>query len=453
MNPLDRMGLDFKQFVHLIDNLHDEILIYDGKFRLLYVNKACERHYGFTQEEMLGLSFWDMVKKYRGWDNSVLPVVYEHKRPVKQKQKTYLGYDILTIATPVLDNQGEVQYVLLNIRDDCSETEVCWRDGLVSEQEDKLDERPDNLIYHSSAMARVVEAARKVADLSAPCLLMGESGCGKSLLAKFIHAKGLRANKPFVVVNCAAIPRELFESELFGHVKGAFSGATHARGGLFAKAEGGTLFLDEISELPPAMQAKLLHVVQEMEYRAVGSSQTVSADVRILAASNKNLERMVQSRAFRQDLYFRLNVFDITIPPLRERDKDILPLLYHFLHSFGIKYRRTKTFTPEAQSFLRQYAWPGNVRELAHLVERVVATIEAEVITMDHLPTSVYQTAHQPANAHADSLDAAQENLERDMIRKAHKTYGSTRNVARALGISQSRASRLIRKHCPSIES
>lgn len=453
MVSLERMGLDFEEFVDLIDELHDEILIYDGNYRLLYINKACERHYGFTQEEMLGLSFWDMVKKYRGWDNSVLPVVYEHKRPVKQKQKTYLGYDVLTIATPILDDRDRVQYVLLNVRDDCHETQICWREGIAVEQEDALDERPDNLIYHSSAMARVVKAARTVADLSAPCLLMGESGCGKSLLAKFIHDKGGRAKKPFVVVNCAAIPQELFESELFGHVKGAFSGATHARGGLFAKAEGGTLFLDEISELPPAMQAKLLHVVQEMEYRPVGSSQSVSANVRILAASNKNLEQMVQSRTFRQDLFFRLNVFDIVIPPLRERDKDILPLLYHFLHYFGAKYDRGKTLSPEAQSFLRQYPWPGNVRELAHLVERVVATEEAEVITMDHLPTSVYQTAPRPSFSHGDSLDITLKNIEKEMIREAQKTYGSSRNVAKALGISQSRASRLIRKHCRTVES
>ena len=447
MISLERMGLEFREFVDLIDNMYDEILIYDNKFRLLYVNKACERHYGFTQAEMLGLSFWDMVKKYRGWDNSVLPVIYEHKRPVKQKQKTYLGYDVLTIGVPILDEQGEVEYALLNIRDDCNETQVCWRDGLVVEQEDNLQARPDNLIYHSSAMTRVVEAARKVATLNAPCLLLGESGCGKSLLAKFIHTNGNRSDKPLVVVNCAAIPRELFESELFGHVKGAFSGATQARGGLLAKAEGGTLFLDEISELPPAMQAKLLHVVQEMEYRPVGSSQTVSANVRILAASNKNLERMVLSRAFRQDLYFRLNVFDITIPPLRERDEDILPLLYHFLHYYGIKYGRTKTLAQEAQSFLRTYSWPGNVRELAHLVERIVATVEEEIVTMDHLPTSVYQTPPQPLADLGDSLDGAVENLERGMILKALKKFGSTRSVAKALGISQSRASRLIRKH------
>lgn len=453
MNSVERLKLDFKTFVGLIDNLHDEILIYDGNYRLLYINKACERHYGFTQAEMLGLSYWDMVKKYRGWDNSVLPVVYEHKRPVKQRQKTYLGYDVLTIAVPILDEQGAVRHVLLNVRDECHETQIPWRDGLTTTPDAPLEERPDNLIYHSSAMTAVVEAARKVAGLSSSCLLLGESGCGKSLLAKFIHTKGKRAHQPFVVVNCAAIPGELFESELFGHVRGAFSGATHARGGLFAKAEGGTLFLDEISELPPPMQAKLLHVVQEMEYRPVGSSQTVRADVRILAASNKNLEVMVQSRAFRQDLYFRLNVFDITIPPLRERDRDILPLLYHFLRYFGTKYDRAKTLSPEAQAFLRDYSWPGNVRELAHLVERIVATVEEEIVTVDHLPTSVYQTILQPPVAASGSLDNTLERMEKEMILEARKRHGSSRNVARALGISQSRASRLIRKHCPQDES
>jgi transcriptional regulator with PAS, ATPase and Fis domain len=189
-----------------------------------------------------------------------------------------------------------------------------------------------------------------------------------------------------VVVNCAAIPGELFESELLATSGARSPGRPTPWGGLFAKAEGGTLFLDEISELPPPRQAKLLHVVQEMEYSPVGSSQTVRADVRILAASNKNLEVMVQSRAFRQDLYFRLNVFDITIPPLRERDRDILPLLYHFLRYFGTKYDRAKTLSPEAQAFLRDYSWPGNVRELAHLVERIVATVEEEIVTVTTCP-------------------------------------------------------------------
>jgi transcriptional regulator with PAS, ATPase and Fis domain len=279
---------------------------------------------------MTGLPFWEVVRRHRAWDRSILPAVYKYKRPVKQEQKTYLGLDVLSIATPILDDGGNVAYVVFSIRDNYHEGRIPRRDELTMEQDEVEDAPPSDLVYRSRLMELAVESARKVADISSPCLLLGESGCGKSLLAKFIHSIGKRAGKPFVVVNCAAIPEHLFESELFGHVRGAFSGAVQRRGGLFAKAEGGTLFLDEISEMPLPMQPKILHAVQEREYRPVGSSQTVTADVRILAASNKNLEHMVQSGAFRQDLFFRLNVFDILIPPLRERRGDIIPLLCHF---------------------------------------------------------------------------------------------------------------------------
>lgn len=456
MPKTDHFGLDFETFARLIDNLHDEVIIYDNNYRMLYVNKACERHYGFTQEEMVGLPFWEVVRRHHAWDRSVLPTVYEHKRPVKQEQKTYLGLDVLTIAVPILDDAGEVEYVLLSIRDNFHEEQIPSRDHFSGNKDGEENHLPEDFIYHSCLMEQVVDAARKVGDLSSPCLLLGESGCGKSLLAKYIHANSIRSDKPFVVVNCAAIPQELFESELFGHVRGAFSGATQARGGLFAKAEGGTLFLDEISELPLSMQAKLLHAVQEMEYRPVGSSQTVKADVRILAASNRNLERMVGSGAFRQDLYFRLNVFDIMIPPLRDRREDLVPLLFHFLNKFGRLHGKGKRLSAEALNLLCQHSWPGNIRELAHLVERLVVTVEDEVITVDHLPASIYATMPHPALPTLNvsgSLDNAVESLERKLVLDALAMHGSSRKVAAALGISQSRASRLIRKYTKQNES
>ncbi len=454
MEKTQHFGLDFATFARLIDNLHDEIIIYDNKYRMLYVNKACERHYGFTQEEMVALPFWEIIRKYGAWNRPVLPKVYECKRPIKEKQKTYLGLDVLTIAVPILDARGEVEYVLLSIRDEFHKEQIPNLDELAEKEEIFDPSRPENLIYRSTAMEQVVQSARKVAGLSAPCLLLGESGCGKSLLAKFIHANSARSGKPLVVVNCAAIPEQLFESELFGHVKGAFSGATHSRGGLFAKAEGGTLFLDEISELPLPMQAKLLHVVQEMEYRPVGSSQTVKADVRILAASNRDLERMASNGAFRQDLFFRLNVFDITIPPLRERREDLVPLIFYLLNHYGKKYGAAKHLSPEAQALLCQHSWPGNVRELAHTVERLVVTTEGETITKDQLPTTLYQTVPQVSDTAAyDSLDEALAAVERKVVMEAFDKYGSTRKVARNLGISQSRASRLIRKYACILES
>ncbi len=396
----------------------------------------------------------EIVRKHAGWNRPALPAVYEHKRPIKQEQKTFLGIDVLTIAVPILDAEGEVEYVILSIRDNFHKGQIPTLDELDSKQELLTDPRPENLIYHSNAMDNVIQAARKVAGLSAPCLLLGESGCGKSLLAKFIHANSGRSETPFVVVNCAAIPEQLFESELFGHVKGAFSGATTARGGLFAKAEGGTLFLDEISELPLPMQAKLLHAVQEMEYRPVGSSTPVKANVRILAASNRNLERMASTGAFRQDLFFRLNVFDITIPPLRQRRNDIIPLLFHFLNHYGKKHHAAKQLSPEAQSLLCQHSWPGNIRELAHLVERLIVTTENEIITVDDLPTTLYENtpAISDGISHG-SLDATLAAVERKLILEAKATHGSSRKVALALGISQSRATRLIRKYTSETES
>lgn len=448
MTKTEHFGLDFTTFARLIDELHDEIIIYDNNYRMLYVNKACERHYGFTQEEMVGLPFWEIIEKYAAWNRPALPAVYKHKRPIKQEQKTYLGLDVLTIAIPILDEAGEVEYVILSIRDNFHKGQIPSLDKLEIDQFVYENEHPEDLIYHSSAMEEVVQSARKVANLSAPCLLLGESGCGKSLLANFIHTNSSRKEQPFVVVNCAAIPEQLFESELFGHVKGAFSGATQTRGGLFAKAKGGTLFLDEISELPLPMQAKLLHAVQEMEYRPVGSSTPVKADVRILAASNRDLARMASNGAFRQDLFFRLNVFDITIPPLRDRKKDLVPLLFYFFNHYGRKHGAGKHLSPEAQALLLQHSWPGNVRELAHLVERLVVTAEDETITIDHLPTSLYQTQSPIAvTGDTHSLDATLASIEKKIILDAKAQHKSTRKVAATLGISQSRASRLIRKY------
>ncbi|NDV18340.1 PAS domain S-box protein [Pseudodesulfovibrio sp. JC047] len=454
MTKTEHFGLDFETFARLIDNLHDEVIIYDDNYRMLYVNRACERHYGFTQEQMVGLPFWEVIREHAAWNRPALPAVYQYKRAIKQEQKTYLGLDVLTIANPIFDENDEIEYVVLNIRDSVHKGQIPSLDELDDALEMTEESHPQDLIYHSVAMGNVVQSARKVASLTAPCLLLGESGCGKSLLAKFIHTNSTRRTKPFVVVNCAAIPDQLFESELFGHVKGAFSGATAARGGLFAKAAGGTLFLDEISELPYPMQAKLLHAVQEMEYRPVGSSQTVKANVRILAASNRNLERMAADGTFRQDLFFRLNVFDITIPPLRDRREDLVPLIFYFLNHYGKKHGAAKRLSPEAQSLLCQHSWPGNVREVAHLMERLVVTTDTNAITIEHLPTTLYQTAPTlPESVGHKSLDMVLESVERKIILDAQVMHGSTRKVASALGISQSRASRLIRKYTSSSES
>ncbi|MCG8471411.1 MAG: sigma 54-interacting transcriptional regulator [Desulfobacterales bacterium] len=449
MEKIDHFGLDFATFTRLIDNLHDEIVVYDRHFTIVYVNKACERHYGYTQEEMIGKTLWDFIDNGDCcWNLSTLPKVCELDQPLRQTQKTYIGSDIHTIAIPLHDENGEIDYVVMSVRDDIDESGIDQLVDVLNIVENPPDRYERGLIYRSDAMREVVQLSHQVAMLESPCLILGESGCGKSLIAKYIHDHGPRSEKPFVNVNCASIQASLFESELFGHRKGSFTGADADKEGLICKAEGGTLFLDEISELPQPLQAKLLHVVQEREYRRVGSPDPRKADVRILAATNRNLSEMVRGSAFRQDLFYRLNVFELNMPPLRTRPEDIAPLAYHFLNEFGKRYKREKRISEPALTILKRCPWRGNVRELAHTIERLVVTVEEEVIDTAHLPRWLYRMAPvSSSDTKWSHLDDALEDLEKRMIKEAMEREKSSRKVASALGISQSRASRLIRKY------
>jgi len=255
---------------------------------------------------------------------------------------------------------------------------------------------PD-LIGHSPAMERLVEMIGLVAPSEATILITGESGTGKGLVARALHANSARRDRPLVEVNCAAIPENLLESELFGHEKGAFTGADKARRGRFAQADGGTLFLDEVGELPLLMQAKLLRVLQEGELQRVGSDSPIAVDVRVLAASNRKLEAMVAAGTLREDLYYRLNVVTVQVPPLRDRVDDIPVLAEHFWRRFaGKNHKPVKGMTPQAMDLLLKYDWPGNVRELENAMERAVILMRGEFIGTAELPLAL-QPAPGPA--------------------------------------------------------
>ena len=460
----EHFGLDFATFARIIDNLHDEIIVYDNNYRIIYINKACERHYGFRQEEMIGKSFWYFVRENNCWNWSVLPTVYELKKPLKQEQQTYIGADLFTIATPLFDAAGEVEFVPMNVRDDFHEGLIERFRDIREVSENPPDRLQQGLVSHSPLMIDVLALAEKVADMRTPCLLLGESGSGKSLLAKYIHANSARRDKPFVVVNCASIPVELFESELFGHARGAFTGAVTQNPGLFAQAEKGMLLLDEISELPFAVQAKLLHVLQENEYRIVGGAAPQPADVKILAASNRNLRGMVEAGTFREDLYYRLNVVEITVPPLRRRPEDVVPLIYYFLQVYGKQYKKRRHISEKALDILCQNPWRGNVRELAHAIERLVVTSPGTTIEAADLSPVLFESPlvgdhaeHCPPPATGEStppaaglgLAAALDDFERKIILEAYARCKSTRKMAEDLGITQSKASRLVRKYRP----
>jgi len=293
--------------------------------------------------------------------------------------------------------------------------------------------RVANIIGNSSRMQEVFEMIHRVAGSKATVLIRGESGTGKELVANAIHYNSDRAECPLVKVNCAALPEGLLESELFGHEKGAFTGASHRKTGRFEQAEGGSIFLDEIGDLSPALQTKLLRVIQEREFTRVGGIETISSNVRIIAATHQDLEDLLDQGKFREDLYYRLNVFPIYLPPLRERRSDILLLAEHFLEKYnqenGKQIRRIST---PAIDLLMQYHWPGNVRELQNVMERAVLVCDEDVIKGFHLPPSL-QTGESSDTATTVSLATAVENFERELIIEALKQARGVRS--RAAGI------------------
>jgi Nif-specific regulatory protein len=294
-----------------------------------------------------------------------------------------------------------------------------------------------NIIGNSSRMQEVYEMIHRVAASNATVLLRGESGTGKTLVARSLHHNSKRAKQPFVVVNCSALPETLLESELFGHEKGAFTGAHTMKKGRFEIAEGGTLFLDEIGELTQAVQAKLLHVVQEREFQRLGSTRSIKCDVRLVAATNKDLEKEVADASFREDLYYRLNVFPIYLPPLRKRPTDILLLAEHFLKKYSEENQKQilRISTP-AIDLLQQYHWPGNVRELQNCMERAVLICDEESIKSYHLPPSL-QTAESVNARSSLSLEGAVANFERELIVEALKrTSGNQTKAAKELDTS-----------------
>ena len=276
------------------------------------------------------------------------------------------------------------------------------------------------IIGGSDPMHRLYDQIRQVATGAMPVLVLGESGVGKELVARAIHAESPRAEQPFVAVNCAGIPADLMESEFFGHARGAFTGADRARTGLFGQADGGTLLLDEIAEMPMALQAKLLRALQENQVTQVGGEGPIQVDVRILAATNRSLKELVEKGRFREDLYYRLNVLPLTVPPLRERKEDISLLAQHFLQFFcGKEGREIKDLTPQVVSALEKYSWPGNVRELKNLMERLVIMVREKLITLDHLPAVIARAS--PSKP--ESPETAQQRIDKDSYKEARESF------------------------------
>ena len=312
----------------------------------------------------------------------------------------------------------------------------------------------ENIITSDEKMQKVFALVHRVLNKDINVLLQGESGTGKELIAKAIHYNSARKEKPFVVVNCASIPRELLESELFGHEKGAFTGAINRKTGKFEVADGGTIFLDEIGELEMSLQAKLLRVIQEKEFERVGGNEVIKVDVRIISATNRNLYEMVKNNEFREDLYYRLNSFPITVPPLRERRGDIVLLVNYFIKKFNEKLGMNVTgVTKRAMKYLYDYAWPGNVRELENTIERAMILSDGNKINEETLPEHIKRGTKQGEIANATLFDSSSpiipfEKLKEQAIRHALKvTNGNIQEASQKLEIGRATLYRLIEKY------
>lgn len=430
----------------IIDQLHDEIMIYDNNYCLVYLNKASLRHYGIPAEKLIGKKFDELDQVY--WGNSTLPLVYKTKQMVTKRQITNLGQDILTISVPIFDEKGNLQYVAQNVNDiyyinQISKTEQ----ASVLVMKDRSEQ--EAFLYKSEVMKDILSMAEKLKNIQSPMLILGETGTGKSFLAQHIHNCSNRSKKPFVVLNCACMNPNLIESELFGYKRGAFSGASASgKKGIVEIADGGTLFLDEISEIPYELQSKLLLFLQNQEFIPIGGEKKQKVDVRIIAATNRSLKQMVQAGSFREDLYFRLNTFEITIPPLRERKEDISTLLQYYLQHFNHIHGQGHWFDEEALKILEHYAWPGNVRELSHMMEKLVVLSKEEAIHISDLPKDLFQiTSEQKTLDTHRKLNDVLNDVEREMVLAAYKKYKTSVRVAKVLGISQPKAYRLIQKY------
>ncbi|MED4920629.1 sigma 54-interacting transcriptional regulator [Weizmannia sp. CD-2023] len=445
----------------ILSTIYDEILVVNAKGELLrYGENIIEDFWQVDVKTLIGKNILDFEDQGL-FTPSVIRLVMEKRKKVSVVQETRTGRKILAVGNPVFNEKGALDRIIIASRDITETTrlktelkemkEISARYKKELDQFKNKDRFLKKLIYCSPKMEKIMHQVKKIAEFSSTVLLSGESGVGKEVIAQAIYQFGKRSEKPFLKLNCGAIPETLLESELFGYVKGAFTGAEkNGKEGYFKQADGGILFLDEIGELPVHLQVKLLRVLQEQEVIPIGSTTPIKIDVQIIAATNQNLAKMVEEGRFREDLYYRLNVIPIRIPPLRERPEDISLLAFHFLQQLNEKYGRKFYLTPDAINVLECYPWPGNVRELQNIIERLVVTADHAAIdggfVSQFLTFGSERKKMKPVVTRIMPLQEAMESVEEQLILQAMNQYKTTTKAAKALGISQSSVSRKYQK-------
>lgn len=417
------------------ENSINGIYIADQKGNTLWVSSGCEQLWGYAAADLLGKNVVDLERK-GVWKPSGVRKVLEARSRVSLTQETAVGRCLRIVGTPVFDGSGSLSRVI-NGALDVGETGRNAGEGV-----------EESRFFWSESMGEVDRLLDTVAPLDMTVLITGESGTGKEIAARRLHARR-SPDGPFVKIDCGAVPANLLESELFGYESGAFSGADKkGKKGLVETAAGGTLFLDEIGEIPLVLQSKFLRLIQDKTYLKLGGTRERTVDTRIIAATHRDLAAMVENKEFRLDLYYRLNVLPVQLPPLRER-KDDIPALVDFLRRrFERRFGYVRCFNQQAIACLRDYPWPGNIRELENIVERMMITSARQTIDACDLPAPISgDTRGKPAELRnvmplRDCLRLTEDSL----LRMAWQKYGTTTGVARALGIDQSTASRKLRK-------
>ena len=454
---LKNVKLSLTELESIIECSYDGIYITDGDANTIKVNNAYERITGIKKVDVLGKNMRDLEKSGVISQSASLLVMTSRKITTIQ-QEFSTGVKVLVSSTPIFDENKKISMVVTNVRD---VTQLHDLKELIEKNKEitrkyvsEIEEMRTQLLTTSEIVAEdpktieIIQLASRIAKVDATILMLGETGVGKDEIAKYIHKVSSRNGRQFIKVNCGAVPISLIESEFFGYEKGAFTGANkEGKIGLFELASGGTIFLDEVGEIPLDMQVKLLRVLQEMEIVRVGGTKPLKINVRVLAATNRDLEKMIADGTFREDLYYRLNVVPLLIPALRQRKQDILPLINLFLKQLNKKYNFNKILLPETLNCLYEYSWPGNVRELKNIVERIVIMSQDDKVNKSDLPTNIIDSSGREAvlNSLDESITLKEtlDDIEEKLIKRAYDKYGNVRAAAKALGID---ASTFVRK-------
>ncbi|GAB6109395.1 sigma-54 interaction domain-containing protein [Fusibacter bizertensis] len=455
----DELMTDYLDFREVSDHLFDGIYISDGEGRTVFVNEAYSRITGIDKSLIVGRTVKEITEEGKLFKGAVTMKVIASKSRVSSIGKSLItNREHLVTGSPLLDEQGNVRMVVINNRDI---TELRALENEMSQlkvDKDRVDEEVKFLRKQLSSevvrsqdheMQMVFEVMQAVAPTDVTVLITGESGTGKEIIADEIYKNSKRNDKPFIKINCAAIPAELLESELFGYEKGAFTDANKSgKIGLFELAHTGTILLDEIGDMSLKLQSKLLRVLQSMEITRIGGSVPIKLDVRIIASTNKDLHEEMKQGRFREDLYYRLNVIPIHLKPLRDRKNDVILFAKTFLERYNKKYGKKMLLDAKAEALLMAYDWPGNIREIENVFERIVVIHHEPIVQEQFLRTMLHldMVTYKPLEAENNLKDAV-ERIEKEMILDALALYGSINKAAKGLGLSQPGLSKKCKKY------